>query len=154
MFRTLLIANRGEITCRIARTAHRMGMRTIAVYSEADRDALHVQSCDEAVCIGPADARESYLSIKNIIAAAKKTGAEAVHPGYGFLSENAKFAQAVIETNPDRALWGTDWPHPNLWQGMPDDGHLVDLIPRYAPDEAVRHKLLVDNPAALYGFGD
>jgi 3-methylcrotonyl-CoA carboxylase alpha subunit len=85
MFRTLLIANRGEITCRIARTAHRMGMRTIAVYSEADRDALHVQSCDEAVCI------------KNIIAAAKNTGAEAVHPGYGFLSENAKFAQAVID---------------------------------------------------------
>ena len=97
MFRTLLIANRGEIACRIARTAHRMGMRTIAVYSEADRDALHVQSCDEAVCIGPADARESYLKIPNIIAAAQRTGADAVHPGYGFLSENAAFAQAVID---------------------------------------------------------
>jgi len=64
------------------------------------------------------------------------------------------FAQAVIETNPDRALWGTDWPHPNLWEGMPDEGTLVDLIPRYAPDAETRHKLLVDNPAALYGFGD
>ena len=62
------------------------------------------------------------------------------------------FAQAVIATNPDRVLWGTDWPHPNLWEGMPDDGGLVDLIPRYAPDEATRQKLLVDNPAVLYGF--
>ncbi|MGY9054858.1 MAG: acetyl-CoA carboxylase biotin carboxylase subunit [Alphaproteobacteria bacterium] len=97
MFRTLLIANRGEIACRIARTAHAMGVRTIAVYSEADRDALHVQSCDEAICIGPAGVAESYLNIPNIIAAAKKTGAEAIHPGYGFLSENAAFANAVVE---------------------------------------------------------
>ncbi len=97
MFRTLLIANRGEIACRIARTAHRLGMRTIAVYSEADRDALHVQSCDEAVCIGPASVRDSYLNIKALIAAAKRTGAEAVHPGYGFLSENAAVALAVID---------------------------------------------------------
>ena len=64
------------------------------------------------------------------------------------------FAQAVIDTNPDRALWGTDWPHPNLWEGMPDEGTLVDLIPRYASDAETQHKLLVDNPAALYGFGD
>ena len=97
MFRTLLIANRGEIACRIARTAHRMGLRTIAVYSEADRDALHVQSCDEAICIGPASVRESYLNIKAIVAAAEKTGAQAVHPGYGFLSENAAFAKAVTD---------------------------------------------------------
>ena len=75
MFRTLLIANRGEIACRIARTAHRMGLRTIAVYSEADRDAQHVQACDEAVCIGPAGVAESYLNIANIIEAAKKSGA-------------------------------------------------------------------------------
>ena len=64
------------------------------------------------------------------------------------------FAQAVIETNPERALWGTDWPHPNLWEGMPDDGNLVDLIPRYAPDRDIQKKLLVDNPANLYGFDD
>ena len=97
MFRTLLIANRGEIACRIARTAHRMGIRTVAVYSEADRDALHVQSCDEAVCIGPASARESYLNIKAIVDAAARAGAQAVHPGYGFLSENAAFAKAVLK---------------------------------------------------------
>ena len=97
MFRTLLIANRGEIACRIARTAHRMGLRTIAVYSEADRDAQHVQACDEAVCIGPAGVAESYLNIANIIDAARKSGAEAVHPGYGFLSENARFASAVMD---------------------------------------------------------
>ena len=97
MFRTLLIANRGEIACRIARTAHRMGLRTIAVYSEADRDAQHVQACDEAVCIGPAGVAESYLNIANIIEAAQKSGAEAVHPGYGFLSENARFASAVMD---------------------------------------------------------
>ena len=97
MFRTLLIANRGEIAYRIARTAHRMGLRTIAVYSEADRDAQHVQACDEAVCIGPAGVAESYLNIANIIEAAQKSGAEAVHPGYGFLSENARFASAVMD---------------------------------------------------------
>jgi len=97
MFRTLLIANRGEIACRIARTAHRMGLHTVAVYSEADRDALHVRTCDEAVCVGPAGVAESYLNIAGILAAAERTGAEAVHPGYGFLSENARFAQAVID---------------------------------------------------------
>ncbi|HEU0135291.1 MAG TPA: acetyl/propionyl/methylcrotonyl-CoA carboxylase subunit alpha [Allosphingosinicella sp.] len=95
MIRSLLIANRGEIACRIIRTARRMGVRTIAVHSEADRHALHVREADEAVHIGPSPARESYLVGAKIIAAAKQSGAEAIHPGYGFLSENAEFAEAV-----------------------------------------------------------
>ena len=97
MFKSVLIANRGEIACRIARTAKRMGMHTIAVYSQADADALHVRLCDEAHAIGPPPAAESYLSIDRIIAVARATGADAVHPGYGFLSENADFAQACAE---------------------------------------------------------
>jgi 3-methylcrotonyl-CoA carboxylase alpha subunit len=97
MIQSLLIANRGEIACRIIRTARDMGIRTIAVYSDADAKALHVREADEAVHIGPSPARESYLIGEKIIAAAKATGAEAIHPGYGFLSENAEFAQAVTD---------------------------------------------------------
>jgi 3-methylcrotonyl-CoA carboxylase alpha subunit len=97
MITSLLIANRGEIACRIIRTARAMGIRTVAVYSDADAKALHVRSADEAVHIGPSPARESYLVGEKIIAAAKATGAEAIHPGYGFLSENAEFAEAVID---------------------------------------------------------
>jgi 3-methylcrotonyl-CoA carboxylase alpha subunit len=97
MFRSLLIANRGEIACRIMRTAQRMGIRCIAVFSEADAGALHVQLADEAHPIGPAAARDSYLRIDRILAVAKATGAEAIHPGYGFLSENADFAEACAE---------------------------------------------------------
>jgi 3-methylcrotonyl-CoA carboxylase alpha subunit len=94
MFRKILIANRGEIACRVMRTAKRLGIRTVAVYSDADRDALHVRSADEALRIGPPEARESYLHIEAIVAAAKTSGAEAIHPGYGFLSENEDFAAA------------------------------------------------------------
>jgi 3-methylcrotonyl-CoA carboxylase alpha subunit len=94
MFRSVLIANRGEIACRIARTAKRLGLRTIAVYSAADAGALHVRSCDEAYFIGGAEPRDSYLSVENLIAAVRKARAECIHPGYGFLSENAEFAEA------------------------------------------------------------
>src|SRR5579864_1980582 len=97
MFKKILIANRGEIACRIIRTARRMGIRTVAVYSEADEDALHVEMADEAVAIGAAPAAQSYLAIETIVAACLKTGAEAVHPGYGFLSERAPFAEALAE---------------------------------------------------------
>lgn len=106
MIQSLLIANRGEIACRIIRTARRLGIRTVAVYSDADAEALHVRSADEAVHIGPSPVRESYLLGGRIIAAARQTGAEAIHPGYGFLSENAAFAQAVIDA-------GLIWVGPN-----------------------------------------
>ena len=95
MFEKILIANRGEIACRVIRTAQEMGIKTVAVHSEADADAKHVREADEAVDIGPAPAWQSYLSIEKILEAVKRTGAEAVHPGYGFLSENRKFAEAL-----------------------------------------------------------
>src|SRR5580658_2205711 len=97
MIDSLLIANRGEIVRRIIRTARRMGVRTIAVYSEADAMAPHVREADQAVLIGPPPARESYLVAEKILDAARQTGAAAIHPGYGFSSENANFAQAVID---------------------------------------------------------
>lgn len=96
MFTKILIANRGEIACRVAATARKMGIKTVAVYSEADANAKHVAVCDEAVCIGPAAAKESYLCADKIIAVALATGAQAIHPGYGFLSENSDFADACV----------------------------------------------------------
>jgi propionyl-CoA carboxylase alpha subunit len=95
MFKKILIANRGEIACRVIKTARRMGIKTVAVYSDADRDAMHVGMADEAVAIGPAPSAKSYLQMERIIQACKDTGAEAVHPGYGFLSENAQFAGSL-----------------------------------------------------------
>ncbi len=95
MFKKILIANRGEIACRVIRTAKKMGIATVAVYSDADRDAMHVREADEAVHIGPAPSNQSYIVIENILAAIRKTGADAVHPGYGFLSENPVFAEAL-----------------------------------------------------------
>ncbi len=98
MFKKILIANRGEIACRVIKTARKMGIKTVAVYSEADKDAMHVSMADESVCIGPPPSKESYLSIDKIIAACKETGAEAVHPGYGFLSENPEFSRRLEES--------------------------------------------------------
>ena len=98
MFKKILVANRGEIALRVIRTCKEMGIQTVAVYSTADSESLHVKFADEAVCIGPAASSESYLKISNIIAAAEITNADAIHPGYGFLSENANFAK-ILEDN-------------------------------------------------------
>ena len=97
MFKKILIANRGEIALRIIRTCKEMGIQTVAVYSVADEESLHVKFADEAVCIGPANSSESYLKIPNIIAAAEITNADAIHPGYGFLSENSRFSKICEE---------------------------------------------------------
>ncbi|WP_298972044.1 acetyl/propionyl/methylcrotonyl-CoA carboxylase subunit alpha [uncultured Roseobacter sp.] len=97
MFNKILVANRGEIACRVIKTARKMGIKTVAIYSDADKQALHVQMADEAVHIGPPPANQSYIVIDNVMAAIKSSGAEAVHPGYGFLSENAKFAEALAQ---------------------------------------------------------
>src|SRR5664279_3389577 len=98
MFKKILIANRGKIACRVIKTARKMGIATVAVYSEADKDARHVGMADESVCIGPPPSKDSYLVIDKIIAACKQTGAEAVHPGYGFLSENPEFSRRLEDS--------------------------------------------------------
>ena len=97
MFKKILIANRGEIALRVIRTCKEMGIKTVAVYSTVDEESLHVKFADEAVCIGPAASSESYLKMSNIISAAEITNADAIHPGYGFLSENAKFSKICEE---------------------------------------------------------
>ena len=99
MFSRLLVANRGEIAVRIIRAAHELGIETVAVYSTADADALHVRLADRSVCIGPPAAAESYLRIPSVIAAAATTGCEAVHPGYGFLAENRAFVEACVDND-------------------------------------------------------
>lgn len=117
MFNKILIANRGEIACRIIKTAHSMGIQAVAVYSAADRNSLHVRLADSAYYIGEASAKESYLNIDHIIQAAKESGAQAIHPGYGFLSENPDFAKACEQAGivfipaPPSKRW-KQW-HPN-----------------------------------------
>ena len=95
MFRKILVANRGEIALRVMHACRELGIRTVAVYSTADKEALHVLYADEAVCIGPPPSQQSYLNVSSLIAAAEITGADAVHPGYGFLAENADFAEVL-----------------------------------------------------------
>jgi len=99
MIKKILIANRGEIACRVIKTARKMGIKTVAVYSDADRNALHVEMADEAVHLGPPEVNQSYLVMDKIIATIEQTGADAVHPGYGFLSENPEFAKLLAQKN-------------------------------------------------------
>ncbi|MEA1016064.1 acetyl/propionyl/methylcrotonyl-CoA carboxylase subunit alpha [Sphingosinicella sp. LY1275] len=153
MIKSLLIANRGEIACRIIRTARRLGIRTVAVFSDADRHALHVREADEAVHIGPSAARESYLVGEKIIAAAKATGAEAIHPGYGFLSENAAFAQAVIDVD---LVWVGPNPASITAMGLKDaakrlmDAAGVPTTPGYLGDDQSPDRLKAEADAIGY----
>src|SRR6185436_1570176 len=123
MFKKILIANRGEIALRIIRTCKEMGINTVAVYSTADRDSLHVRFADEAVCIGPPPSKDSYLKIANIIAAAEITNADAIHPGYGFLSENSKFS-AICQQHNIKFIGAT----PEQIDGMGDKSNAKDTM--------------------------
>jgi 3-methylcrotonyl-CoA carboxylase alpha subunit len=153
MIASLLIANRGEIACRIIRTARAMGVRTVAVYSDADAQALHVRQADEAVHIGPSPARESYLVGEKIIAAAKATGAEAIHPGYGFLSENADFAEAVIEAG---LIWVGPRPGSIRAMGLKDAAKArmiaagVPVTPGYLGEDQSSERLQAEADAIGY----
>lgn len=123
MFKKILIANRGEIALRIIRTCREMGIKTVAVYSTADRDSLHVKFADEAVCIGPAPSKESYLKMANIISAAEITNADAIHPGYGFLSENAKFSK-ICQEHGIKFIGAS----PEMIEGMGDKSNAKDTM--------------------------
>ncbi|GLR47429.1 acetyl/propionyl/methylcrotonyl-CoA carboxylase subunit alpha [Sphingomonas astaxanthinifaciens] len=153
MIGSLLIANRGEIACRVIRTAQRLGIRTVAVYSDADADALHVRMADEAVHIGPSPVRESYLVGEAIIAAAKDAGAEAIHPGYGFLSENADFAQAVLDAG---LVWVGPKPASIRAMGLKDAAKKlmadagVPVTPGYLGDDQRPERLKAEADAIGY----
>ena len=153
MIKKLLIANRGEIACRIIRTAREMGIATVAVYSDADAGALHVRMADEAVHIGPSPAAESYLLGDRIIAAAQQTGAEAIHPGYGFLSENAPFAQSVIEAG---LIWVGPKPSSIEAMGLKDAAKKlmraagVPVTPGYEGDDQSVERLKAEADAIGY----
>ncbi|WBH17271.1 acetyl/propionyl/methylcrotonyl-CoA carboxylase subunit alpha [Sphingomonas radiodurans] len=153
MIQSLLIANRGEIACRIIRTARALGIRTIAVYSDADANALHVRQADQAIHIGPSPARESYLLGDRIIAAARETGAEAIHPGYGFLSENADFAQSVIDAG---LIWVGPRPTSIRAMGLKDAAKQrmiaagVPVTPGYLGDDQSPDRLQAEADAIGY----
>jgi geranyl-CoA carboxylase alpha subunit len=156
MFSSVLVANRGEIALRIFRTARRMGLQCVAVYSEADRNARHVREADAAYCIGPAAPRESYLNIDSIIAAARATGAQAVHPGYGFLAENAGFAQAVLDA-------GLAWigPSPEAIRAMGDKANAkrlaqaagVPVLESFDPAGKIEYPVMIKAVAGGGGRG-
>jgi len=155
-FGSLLIANRGEIALRVMRTARRMGLRTVAVYSEADRNSRHAREMDTALCIGGAAPRDSYLNIASLIAAAKHGSAEAVHPGYGFLAESAVFAQAVLDA-------GLVWigPPPAAIRAMGDKGEAkrlaaaagVTVLPEFAPGGEIEYPAMIKAAAGGGGRG-
>lgn len=142
MFKKILIANRGEIACRVIKTAKKMGIKTVAVYSEADQDALFVDRADEAVFIGPAPASDSYLVIDKIIAAAKETGAEAVHPGYGFLSERASFVEAL-----DAAGIAFIGPRPHAIASMGDKITSKKIAAKAGVSTVPGHMDIIETPA-------
>ncbi|HEY5479204.1 MAG TPA: biotin carboxylase N-terminal domain-containing protein, partial [Gaiellaceae bacterium] len=135
MFSRVLVANRGEIAVRIIRALHELGVEAVAVYSTADADSLHVRLADEAVCIGPPPANESYLSISNVIGAAETTGCQAVHPGYGFLSENPAFVEACEET------------------GFAFIGPSADLMRRMGDKAEAKRELIAANVPLVPGNG-
>jgi acetyl-CoA carboxylase biotin carboxylase subunit len=167
VFKKILIANRGEIACRVARAARGLGVKTVAVFSDADKDALHVHACDEAVRLGPPPARESYLDAGRVLGAARQTGAEAIHPGYGFLSEQADFAQACAEEG--IVFVG---PPPGAMRALKDkaqaravmrnagvpivpgsDGHVGEEVAAKAAAASVGYPLLVKAAAGGGGIG-
>ena len=144
MFNKILITNRGEIACRVIKTARKMGIKTVAIYSDADKQALHVQMADEAVHIGPPPANQSYIVIDKVMDAIKQSGAQAVHPGYGFLSENAKFAEALEhaqegELGPGDALY-----LPSMWfhhvESLEPIGMMINYWWREGPEHLVTPK--------------
>jgi acetyl-CoA carboxylase biotin carboxylase subunit len=167
VFKKILIANRGEIACRVARAARGMGVKSVAVFSDADQGALHVQACDQAVRLGPPPPRESYLNVEKVLAAAKETGAEAIHPGYGFLSEQAEFAQAcadagVVFVGPPpaamRAIKDKAQARAVMRNaGVPvvpgSDGHVGEEVAAKAAAGSVGYPLLVKAAAGGGGIG-
>ena len=148
-FDTLLIANRGEIACRIIESARKLGLRTVAVFSEADRGAKHVRLADEAVLLGPAPAKESYLRVDALLEAAKSTGAGAIHPGYGFLSEDAAFAEAVLAA-------GLVWigPPPAAMRALGDKVSAREVARRVGAPMAPGTDRPVADAAEVSGFAD
>jgi len=147
MFKRVLVANRGEIALRVVRACRELGIQSIAVYSEADVDSMHVQLADEAVCIGPGPSKKSYLMPDRIIAAAEITGAEAIHPGYGFLAENADFAQAVLDA-------GLVWigPPPEAIENLGDKAKAKHIAERANAPLAPGTKAPVKDAARVVAF--